>query len=317
MITGNPVDFPVWIDLTDTDIAATALANGTDIFFTAANGTPLDYEIQSWAAPHLQAWVRVPALVHNTDTVLYVEYGDLAKATPPNPHGVYPNYAAVWHLDDALAASTVVDSTGAHDGTAAGLSPTAQVAAQLGGGMAFDGQGNAQITFDNPLTGNPAHTISAWVNQTLATHTSSIIVMGTNNTDQSRFLYGRYGTGATIGVGQYNDDWAASNDIEGANWVLIHWVLEGANKKHHIYRNGVEISGSPHTASNAPNTTGTMGMIGNAPVPGYGGANGMFGTLDEVRIATVVRDAGWIATEYANQKTPGSFYAVGAEQAAP
>jgi MSHA biogenesis protein MshQ len=323
MITGTQTDFPVWIDLADPDIAASARADGTDIFFTATNGTPLDYELQRWnpAAPRLQAWVRVPTLQHNNDAIIFVEYGDLAKAKPTNPSGVFSaSFAAVWHLDDALTSTTVVDSTGARDGTASGLAPAAQVPAQLGGGMSFDGQGNAQITFTNPMTGNAAHTISAWVNQTQTTHTSAVILLGTSaNTDQSRFFYGRYGNGATIGVGQYNDDWTPNpaNDIEGAGWVLIHWVHEGNNKKNHIYRNGAEIAGSPHNATNSPNTTGTMGIIGNAPSPSYGSDNGMDGTIDELRVATVIRDASWIATEYANQSAPNTFYAVGAEQVAP
>src|SRR5664279_2855594 len=45
----NQSDFPVWIDLTDAEIATRALANGHDIYFTAANGsTRLDHEIASW-----------------------------------------------------------------------------------------------------------------------------------------------------------------------------------------------------------------------------------------------------------------------------
>jgi hypothetical protein len=67
----------------------------------------------------------------------------------------------------------------------------------------------------------------------------------------------------------------------------------------------------------APATAGATGLIGNAPSPAFGGTNGMDGTLDEVRIATVTRDASWIATEFANQSSPGTFYAVGPEELAP
>jgi hypothetical protein len=35
--------------------------------------------------------------------------------------------------------------------------------------------------------------------------------------------------------------------------------------------------------------------------------------LDEVRISSVARSAGWIATEYANQHSPSTFYSVGAD----
>jgi hypothetical protein len=42
------------------------------------------------------------------------------------------------------------------------------------------------------------------------------------------------------------------------------------------------------------------------------------GALDELRVSSVVRTAGWIATEFANQSSPSTFYAVGAaEQLVP
>ena len=317
-VTGTQTDFPIWIDLNDADIAARARTDGTDILFTNANGAALDHEIQRWdpVAPRLQAWVRVPSLAH-ADLKIYVEYGDLERATAPNPASVFrASFAAVWHLEDTVASNTIADATGTHAGTPMDLPSNAQVGAKLGGGLAFDG-GDGQIAFANPLTGNTAHTISAWVEQEQTTHTSSIVCVGTGNTDQARFLYGRYGTGATVGVGQYNDDWQANNDIEGAGWVLVHWVHEGNNKKVHIFRNGVEIAGSPHMFGSAPTTAGTTGLIGNAPSPGFGSANGMAGKLDEVRIATVTRDPSWIATEFANQSSPGTFYAVGPEEVAP
>jgi hypothetical protein len=37
------------------------------------------------------------------------------------------------------------------------------------------------------------------------------------------------------------------------------------------------------------------------------------GILDEVRIAPAVMSANWIATEYANQNSPSTFYAIGAQ----
>lgn len=41
---------------------------------------------------------------------------------------------------------------------------------------------------------------------------------------------------------------------------------------------------------------------------------GLHGTVDEVRLATVARSAGWIATEFANQSSPSTFYGVGPEE---
>lgn len=84
----------------------------------------------------------------------------------------------------------------------------------------------------------------------------------------------------------------------------------------HIYIDGTEIPGG-HTMAGAPQTAGTDGYIGYAPEPAFGNPTGMNGRLDEVRIATVTRNAAWIATEHANQAFPATFYAVGAAQPLP
>jgi hypothetical protein len=40
------------------------------------------------------------------------------------------------------------------------------------------------------------------------------------------------------------------------------------------------------------------------------------GTLDEVRLSTIERNASWVATEYNNQSSPGTFIAMGSENCA-
>jgi hypothetical protein len=44
------------------------------------------------------------------------------------------------------------------------------------------------------------------------------------------------------------------------------------------------------------------------------GGEYLTGGLDEMRISNSLRPAGWIATEYHNQNSPGTFYSVGAQQ---
>lgn len=313
-ITGAQTDFPVWIDLTDPDIGARAQPNGADIYFTAADGTTrLDHQLAGWANNRLTAWVRVPTLKPSPATVIYVNYGDPGAAPAQNPAGVFrASFAAVWHLDDALPATTIADATGSHPGTAT-LTTTTHTTAKLGGGLTFAASADT-ITFTNPLTGANPHTVSVWVRQPAVTHVSAILVVGTGAQNQARWLYSHY-TGSTMAVGFYSNDWVANSNLDGASWVLLHWVLE-PNGKNHLYRDGQEIAGSPTTLNNIA-TMGTTGIIGHAPEPTYGTNTGLEGSIDELRIATVVRSPGWIATEYANQNAPSSFYTVGAEEPAP
>jgi hypothetical protein len=41
---------------------------------------------------------------------------------------------------------------------------------------------------------------------------------------------------------------------------------------------------------------------------------GINGIVDEVRISSALRSAGWINAEYANQSSPETFYQVGPEE---
>ncbi|MBV8759819.1 MAG: DUF2341 domain-containing protein [Deltaproteobacteria bacterium] len=314
-VAGSLDDFELYVELTDADLAAAARADGHDIYFTDAQGVALSFERELYAGGHLIAWVHLPHIDNSANLTIYVGYGDLAKATAPDPAGTFPNYAAVWHMDDALTSPAVADTTGGHPGTAVMLGPTAQVAGKLGGAIAFDGSGTQRIDFSSPLTGTGQHTISAWVNQQQVNHTSAIVTVGTNATDQARFVYGAYGGGG-LGAGLYNDDWQPNADLQGAGWKLVHWTYNGTDKKSHLFVDGTEVT-PMHTFNAAANTPASTGSIGWAPQPSFGADNEMLGQLDEVRIATALRPPAWCATEFANQSSPGTFYSVGAEQPAP
>jgi len=324
-ITGSSTSFPVWIDVTDAQLGAGASAAGDDLFFTDGGNVVLPFEITSWSKPamHLQAWVRAPSLVAGTDTVIYLRYGDAAAAVPPSPPTVFANgFAAVWHLDDKLAAAAVVDATGTTAGTAAHLGMPAAVAGVLQGGVHFNGNDSA-ITFANPFvgaSGASSHTISAWVIAGTEAQFGAIMILGTAAPDQARWFHLNYGG---LSVGFYGGDWMGAGAAVTNTTKLVHWVYDAPTKQSTVYVDGAPTGGAhAHDFSPASNiaTTGAVGTIGNGPkIFGPGGntfpAND--GTLDEVRIATVTRSAGWIATEYANQHDPQTFYTVGAEQAAP
>ncbi len=307
-VTGTHADFPVWITLTDPQLAARALADGSDIHFRLPGGTALPYEIQRWdkASGRLDAWVRLQVL-DLEPTEFDVVYGDPTLAHAPAAPMVFSSsFAAVWHLESA---TTIADARGARPGMPVGLVAGDGVAAQLGRGVDFDG-GTQAITFANPITGGGAHTISLWVSQRATTDNDALVVLGDGDCGRSRWLHSRYG-GSTVAVGFYCNDWANPNvNVIGAGWTLLHWVYAGNQSR--LYRNGALVAG-PFTHMGGVATQGTGGYIGNA-VAGFGANMGLNATVDEVRIATTARDAGWIATEHANQSSPSTFYSIGPEQ---
>jgi len=316
-VTGGQAEFPVWIVLDgDADLQAHATESGSDLHFTAGDGAPIPYQIQRWTKSigRLEAWVRAD-LDDVADTVLELRYGDPPRAHPPDPPLVFSNaFLTVWHLDDPLTAPAVLDTVGAHPGTASGLGASDQVPAQLGGGVDFDGS-SQRITFVSPLAGGVEHTISAWVNQRTATDYDNIITMGNPATNQARFFHSHASNGMYVGF--WANDWTGSlPDIENAGWALVHWTYR--NRQSRMYRDGVEVE--THTFSSGVNTQGTGGYLGYAPGAwGSGGTTpcALNGILDEVRISAVERSAGWIATEHANQSSPQTFYRIGPEQPSP
>lgn len=309
-IVGTHTDFPLWISLTDTDLAATALADGSDIHFVDSSG-PLDYEIAGWnkTTGRLDAWVRVPSMA--SGTTLMLRYGDKTVAHAPDPAGTFAGYQAVWHLDDSLANTTIVDTRNLLNGTSSSLTTGDSVAGQLGKGVNFS-DGTDQISFTNPLTGTTPHTISLWINQRTTTSNDCIISLGNGTTNQARWFHSRYNT-ATIATGFYSNDYTNANEnVIGAGWVHLAWVFEGANRVSRLYRNGTLVD-QPFTHNSGINTQGTAGLIGNAPTA-FGSNMGINATLDEMRIIDVARSANWLAAEALDQATPGNAYMISAEQ---
>jgi acyl dehydratase len=321
-VSGDQTAFPVWIALTDADLMARATMNGADIHFTRPDGTALEHQIQRWTKQtgRLEAWVRVD-LADAAPTEVDLRYGDPATTHAPAPAMVFASsFEAVWHLDDSLAAATVADATSKRNGTAmGGLGASDQIAAQLGGGITFDGNDTAanQIRFTSPYTANGTHTISAWVDQKNRGGTcDSIVTLGSATANESRWLHSYYNANNQAATGFYGGttyDWSnpQNMNLENAGWTLVHWVYQ--NRESRLYKNGQLVD--MRTNAQDAVTQGTAGYLGYAP--SNWGTCTLNGTLDEVRLATVARSAGWIATEYENQKSPQTFYAVGPEQQAP
>lgn len=311
-------DFPVLFSVTDPDLADRAGVDGSDIHFTTQNGaTALDFEIEKWVKDtgELVAWVKIPQLSAVMDTVFEIHYGDPEQTEPESPTDVWTNdFVAVWHLAEDPGPGTpggIVDSTSGNDGTAdMDMRSSDLVPGRIGNGIDFDGNGD-EIRFQNPLSGATPHTISVWVNQRDTSSPDALVVVGNDATNQARWFYSTY-TGGTVWFGFYANDHDTGIDIQNGDWTLLHWTFDGTQNR--LYRNGVQ-QGGPATLTGV-NTQGGDGRIGNVPPgnPGFGGGLDLDGQLDEVRIATVVRSAEWIQTEFNNQSDPGSFYDVGPEQ---
>jgi len=118
-------DFPALISLSGDWLKTTAVdstngriknSNGYDIIFRDTNLVQLDHEIEEYdgsaSAGTLVAWVRIPTLDYNDDTIIYMYYGNACISSPTeNPTGVWDdNFVGVWHLKET-GTGTRYDST--------------------------------------------------------------------------------------------------------------------------------------------------------------------------------------------------------------
>jgi hypothetical protein len=104
--SSNLANYPLLIKIdNDNDLKEHVQSTaGYDIVFKLGDGTPLNHEVEKYDAStgSLVAWVRIPTLAYDTDTNLYMYYGNASiTSAPSEPTWVwdFANYEGVWHLN--------------------------------------------------------------------------------------------------------------------------------------------------------------------------------------------------------------------------
>lgn len=319
-VAADLADFPVLIELHDSEVAARAAPDGHDIQLADSTGTLLAYEreVYSAAPPLVIAWVKVPLLAAATDTVLDLGYGDPALPDQARPVETWSNhFASVYHFGDGTTLG-LADATGRSPATNAGASATA---GKIAGGFHVD---NATASSANRVTSAAAgldmsagalNTVTFWVNYTGAP-------------GKGMFAF-TSATGAVYDLWNESDGCFGFNTEGGGNlastqsglgnaWHYIAAVFfngipePGPNK---LYIDGVAqslVTSCGGMPTNARTVGGTADWGGNTE----GGTMfyEMTGDLDEGRLTAGERSAAWFATEFANQSSPAAFVTVGPEQ---
>jgi hypothetical protein len=321
-VTGGPhVAFPLLVELaSDPQLAASARADGADLRFTTPDGiTALPYEREHFdpATGALTAWVAVPSVTAGTATELELYYGDPGAPDQQQPAAVWAtSYAGVWHLGGALA-----DSTANHNDASAMNGLVVGAPAQIGTGLGYDGVDDFLVMPESASLDATAAaaTFSLWINWQNPVLGHYQMVMSSSN----RFVTPRNGfEWACDPTGQhYFYPWGGiEQDFnEGANpftnqlWQYLVVTLDYATHDVVIYIDGVVLATTQDAKTLWTQLAQPQAWMwgGN---PAMSGTSYFAGAMDEIRVATVVRSPGWIATELANQRSPSTFYAIGPEQ---
>ncbi len=332
-VSGGPLtNFPMLFSVTDNDLKFTgsggkvASSTGLEMVFTSSDGsTALNYEMESYASTTGQtiAWVQIPTLSSTVDTIIYVYFGGdftAINTDHSNRTGTWDsNYKGVWHLPNGSTLTALDSTTNANN--ASSLNSTSANTGQVDGGGSFNGSSNfIDIPDSSNYDGGTSLTVSLWAKQTSLALDKALIAKWDFQTQGSWGCQSGNFTTSTItcyiAISLANDGSGYYVQTPAGSWsagVWHHVVMTYPGAGVSIYIDGV--SQSLSTTGTAPssmqNSTATL-KVGK-----FGGTLTRYwpGSLDEVRISSNVRSAGWIATEYNNQNSPSTFLYEGPLQA--
>lgn len=322
IITGPHAYFPVLVSFTDPALRTTPSGkvtnvNGYDIIFTDTSHTPakLPHEIEAYdpATGAIKMWVRISSLAAATNQ-LYLYYGNSSITTSQQDiTGTWSenganNYKGVWHLKETSGSHADSTSNG-NNSTLINVLTQGSAVGKIDGSDEFNGTSNYVDMGDTAslnITGTQV-TASAWVKGTPLVNNTYIVSKSnadgtvgysiyTGATNKIRFFIGN---GVLQGV-------LSTTFVWDTNWRYIVGTYDGTSVR--LYVDGVQDPASPLAATGAITSSATFPLnIGR-----YNGTGLAFpGTIDEVRISSFARSAGWIQTEYNNQNNPGCQGGVG------
>lgn len=329
--------FPVLVSRTDAALATVAnggkvqSATGLDIRFELADGTKLDHEVELWKATtgQLVAWVRIPTLSASVDTPFYLYYGNASVvASEQNKTGVWSAATKfVLHGGDGTTLSAA-DST-SNNATPTNHGATA-AAGEVSGALAFAKTSSQYVDYGNGgATANVHQAACAfefWINPA-GTLTGTILGQSDNDAVNSGWFidlgtYDSHPAGVLAmwhegSGGDMRQEWARPTTGAWTHVVILHDGSLTSNAGTQCYYNGVlqtQLGGHQGSGTNGTNTAIPFQVAGNIGRT----ASGTFdGALDEIRIYGATLTAGWIATDYAAQSSPSTFYSVGGEELPP
>lgn len=313
--TSTLLNFPVLISVADSEIKASANTSGSDLLFTAADGTTkLSYELESYdqSSGQIVAWVRVPSISAASDTFIYLYYGNSGSGNNQDPASVWDsNFKAVWHYLSAFN-SAGLDSTSNNNTLSFSGSP-ALTSGQVGKAENFSispSNGTASNSASLSVTGS--FTLSSWVNiascppsgqyapafQKGGTNALGVYMLSIDSSCTMSLF---------IDYGQRSPNSSALNLNQ---WAYVTGVYDKAAGKAYIYVNGVP-QGSNNFNWDVEVQNSNFSIA--KPTWSYWN-NSFFAKVDETRLSDTARSGDWIKTEYNNQSSPSSFASLSSQE---
>lgn len=305
-------DFPVYIDLSlmSSGFFIHAKSDGGDIRATSSDGSteyPIDLVAYSNSGTG-QIWVKIPTVSASTDTSFRIYYGN-ASATAYAPTAAFGG-RAVWSNSYGLVShqesvSSVFDSSGTLTATNTGAT---NATGKIGGATSFGGGGNLQNWGTSTRFAPAELTLSLWLKATSFSGAyNAISDKGNGSTaysvDPLIRSNGKLAFYVMDSLGnQRSYDGTGSNTLSTGVWYYLAFSYKASGSLIG-YVNGSQDGTASATSSGASSALGMSFLVGNSSF----GGRGLNGIIDEYRISSTQRTAGWLLTEYNNQSNPGAF----------
>lgn len=303
-VAENVSNFPVYIDLSsmESSFFNAVQAQGNDIRVTSGDGvTEVASEVVAINTTNRtgELHFKAPSLSATVSSEFYIYYNNPSAAAYPRTHAlgsqnVWTNgYVGAWHF--GTNSNVIEDSTAnLNNGTPYGVSHVSGTV--MGSGYSFDGV-NDYINIGNTpslnLTG--PMTICTWSNVDVASAFNELFSKG----DVQYVL-------KVNGVGRY--------EFKAGDQFFLSDVTVPTSTWRHVCGRYNGSTTSMLVDASLQSGGMSVGSVTATSAPVYMGSNAqhpsrfMKGTLSEVRVSNVFRSNGWVATEFANQSSPNTFY---------
>jgi hypothetical protein len=291
--------------------------NGFDIVFTTDDGvTLLDHQLEKYTPTtgEYVAWVRIPNLSTTYNTNIYMYYGKTG-ATDPSLNTTWSSaYKSVWHLNNNSFADGTSNGNNATNGGSTNLAT-----AKIAGGRTFSGAGGnyIQAPLAGATGGSGNGSVQLWGMVTSYSTSTYFFGETTNQTgyaNRVQLYMGDNSGNLYLGMGGNHTQQTNVQLMALNTWyhISLTWATTGAGVgTYSIYVDGVLKNSGNYSAFTAMHTFADIGNDGNASQR----TEEIPGRVDEVRVTNSTLSNDWILTEYNNQNSPSTFYAVSAEPA--
>jgi len=316
-VEGTLSDFPILLNITDTDLRQKAEDDGKDIAFVSYtdNSSTYAHEIEQYDNGNLTAWVKIPKITSAENTSFWMYYNNSECSNQQNPTVVWNNnFMAVHHLNETDidgGSNDIKDSTNNNnDGTTANMDSNDQVTGKINGSFDFDGI-NDYVYGDlssNPITNQ--FTISDWISVSTLNDQYNHVSLGNDSGGTRIVPYINATNNINCYYGNNSDATVLPSDV----------IISSVNTWYHttctynatdlaIYVNG-QLKNS---------STISYSLVENDYVIGANISKSNHfheGKIDEVRISNIARNQSWIQTSYNTVQNQSLFLTLDSEESA-